>query len=345
MGGGSWSSEFYSSTNDEKIAEHGTAFVYDKVAKAEGRREAHASLDPKRKNKAGSIDREARDSDDHPESLPIAVIFDVTGSMGGIPVVLQTKLPQLHGMLMRKGGVAHPQLLFGAVGDATCDSVPLQVGEFESDNRGDEHLANLYLEHGGGGWNHESYQMAAYFLARHTKLDSLEKRGKKGYCFLIGDERVYSQVAPREVEAVVGETIQDGISTREIFEELKEKYEVFFLFAGDSPSYGSEARRGDTLDAKDDGTCMGWRELLGQHALILEHSDAVCETIAATIAMMEGGYSREEAVEHLKESGASHEHAEAAGRALATVGSVGGGTSVVPSGEFDVDGGGAAERI
>ena len=36
-----------------------------------------------------------------------------------------------------------PQILFGAIGDATCDRVPLQIGQFESDNRMDDDLGRI----------------------------------------------------------------------------------------------------------------------------------------------------------------------------------------------------------
>ena len=96
--------------------------------------------DPQWRNARGERIRESRDSDVHPTATSIAVMFDVTGSMGSIPVVLQKKLPELLGLLPRKAYVTDPQILFGAVGDATCDRVPSQVGQFESDNRMDAHL-------------------------------------------------------------------------------------------------------------------------------------------------------------------------------------------------------------
>jgi len=40
---------------------------------------------------------------EHPASLAIAVLFDATGSMGAVPRKLQAKLPQLFGLLLRKG--------------------------------------------------------------------------------------------------------------------------------------------------------------------------------------------------------------------------------------------------
>ena len=49
----------------------------------------------------GVAKRESSDSREHPQSLAIAVLFDVTGSMGHVPRVLQSKLPQLLGLLLR----------------------------------------------------------------------------------------------------------------------------------------------------------------------------------------------------------------------------------------------------
>src|SRR5690606_17085408 len=106
----------------------------------------HPKLDPH-----GVTVRESRDSADHPEALAIAVLFDVTGSMGNVPRTLQTKLPDLLGLLLRKGYVEHPHILFGAIGDATCDRAPLQIGQFEADNRMDDDLERILLEGGGGG--------------------------------------------------------------------------------------------------------------------------------------------------------------------------------------------------
>src|SRR5205814_1656783 len=160
---------------------------------------------------AGQIVRESRDSDEHPESLPIAVFFDVTGSMGWVPRELQKKLPKLFGLLLQKGYVEHPQVLFGAIGDAYVDRVPLQIGQFESDNRSDENLETFILEGGGGGGNHESYNLAAYYMARHTALDSVEKRGKRGYLFFIGDERLYSTIEHTQVARLIGDGLEEDL--------------------------------------------------------------------------------------------------------------------------------------
>ncbi len=152
-----------------------------------------------RSTRSGYRCRESRDSAEHPQSLAIAVLFDVTGSMRDVPRTLQAKLPQLLGLLLRKGYVTDPQIMFGAIGDATCDRAPLQIGQFESDNRMDDDLGRILLEGGGGGQKTESYELALYFMARHTVTDCFAKRGRRGYLFIIGDEMAYPRVKPGEV--------------------------------------------------------------------------------------------------------------------------------------------------
>jgi hypothetical protein len=155
--------------------------------------------------------RESFDSDVHPDSTAVAVIFDETGSMREQPKVFVQKLGKLMSILVKKGYLPNPHVLFGAVGDATCDSVPLQIGQFEGGNEMDEALTSIYLEGNGGGHNTESYELAAYFLARKSDLDCVKKRGKKGYCFLIGDELPYPVVNRHQVDSLIGDNLQSNI--------------------------------------------------------------------------------------------------------------------------------------
>jgi hypothetical protein len=273
MGSGNWSTSIYAEHRRIRAASGKSAFDYSDTLHRAGRSKwkVHPTLDPR-----GVKARESCDSPEHPESLSIAVMFDVTGSMGSVPVVLQTKLPQLLGLLMRKGYVSNPQILFGGIGDATCDMVPLQVGQFESDNRMDDHLENIFIEGGGGGQRTESYELALYFLARHTQIDCWEKRGHKGMAFLIGDEMAYPAVKRREVHDHIGYGLERDIPTPAIVRELQRRYHVFYILPN-AASYGG-----------DPDILAFWRGLLGQNVIELEDATAVCETIALAIAMTEG---------------------------------------------------------
>jgi hypothetical protein len=278
------------------------AFHHATSSKPASERKAHATMSPH-----GVKFREARDSDDHPESLAVAVLCDVTGSMARVPGVIQQNLPKLMGMLIGKGYVPHPQILVGAVGDAISDRVPLQVGQFESGAEIEDNIINLYLEGGGGCSMEESYELAAYFLARHTSIDCFEKRGKKGYAFIIGDEKPYPQVDPDQVERIIGDKLQAPIPTSEIIRELQEKYEVYYILPRGTNHF--DDRRVNDV----------WKELVGQRLLKLEQPEAICELIAASIALNEGELDLADVSGTLVAAGTDSHAAASVERALATV--------------------------
>ncbi|MFC9896515.1 hypothetical protein ACFVMC_22745 [Nocardia sp. NPDC127579] len=260
--------------------------------------QAHPDLDP-----LGVDVRECRDSAEHGNSLPIAVLFDVTGSMGQVPIIMQRKLGKLHGLLQRKGYADDPQILFGAVGDADCDRVPLQVGQFESDNRMDEQLRNILLEGGGGGQKSESYELAAYFMATHIATDAWDKRRTRGYLFLIGDELNKRKLASRHIRAVVGDHVRKDISVDSIYRQLAERWHVYYILPNQSSYYN------------DPEIAEHWRALLGQNFLRLDDPAAVCELIALTIGLTEDRVDLDTGLTDLSDLGSAAEVA-AVGKAL-----------------------------
>ena len=215
--------------------------------------------------------REARDSAEHPETVPVAVLFDVTGSMRHVPAELRARLPRLLAAL--RAHVPHAVVLFGAIGDATCDRAPLQVGQFAADDRrADQDLGLIMLEGGGGGQLSESYELALYFLARHTALDCHERHGKRGIAFLIGDELPYPLVKGHEVAAVFGEALVKDIRLDHILREAGDLWDVHFVVP-DGAKY-----------AGDREVTGFWRELLGDRVLELEDVRGICDLIVRTVA-------------------------------------------------------------
>lgn len=319
MGSGNWSANTYSTNTGSKISS-GRTFGYSNTTKSQSRNtwKAHESLDPKKKAGsasplAGQIVREARDNDEHPNSVPISVFFDETGSMGTIPRVVQEKLGGLFTLLLRKGYVEDPQLLIGAYGDAYTDSVPLQVGQFESDNRVDETLDNLFLEGYGGGNGGETATLAWYYLAHHTATDAMEKRGKKGYAFFIGDE-VALDLQFEQVKHIIGvdEPIGD-LSARALAEAMMEKWEVFILLI-------------DNTSAAIQGSEKFYKGVFGdKRVLTLEEPGAVSETIALTVGAMEGTLDIDDAEDDLKEVGANSLAIRTATEAVSKIADIGGG--------------------
>lgn len=270
MGYSNWSDAAYQVRQSYRQKTKQSAFTYDQQVRSSGVKCAHADMNPH------GVTRESRDSDEHPNSVSIAVIFDVTGSMGNVPRVLQTKLGKLMRLLVQKGYVEHPQVLFGAVGDAHCDTVPLQIGQFESGLEMDDDLGKIFLEGGGGGQVHESYELAIYFIARHTAIDCYEKRGKKGYLFTIGDEKPYPAVLRQQVRQHIGDKLERDIPVKAIVQEVQTRYEHFHIIP-------TQTAHGQNAEVQEQ-----WRALLGERVLLLDDEAAVCETIALAIGLCEG---------------------------------------------------------
>lgn len=286
MGGSSYSDDLYRDRVATRSAKGIPTFDHhDAVTKGTTAAKVHDKLSPK------GIIRESRDSDAHPDSTAIMVMFDVTGSMADVPTTLQAKLPQLMGLLLRKGYIKDPQILFGAVGDFTQhDRAPLQVGQFESGIEMDEDITKFWLEGGGGGGEpQESYLDAIYFAATRTAIDCHEKRGKKGYLFVIGDEKSYPSLKKEEIEAVIGLTakstdgkisaaaVQGDLTAKEVVDLASDKWEIFYLIPNKTSHY------------KHSWLPEWWARLINsQHIIKVEDPEAICETIGMTIGLMEG---------------------------------------------------------
>jgi len=89
--------------------------------------------------------RESRDSEAHPNSLPVIIGLDVTGSMGKIPHnLIQTGLPTMMTTLI-KAGLNDAAVCFVAIGDHKSDKAPIQIAQFES---GDLDLILIWKTHG-----------------------------------------------------------------------------------------------------------------------------------------------------------------------------------------------------
>src|SRR5262249_27189007 len=128
--------------------------------------------------------RESRDSADNPQSTPIILASDVTGSMGFIAhELMQNGLNTLATEIYERRPVTDPHVMVMAVGDARVDAAPLQVTQFEADIRIADQVRRLWLEGGGGGNGGESYSAAHAFAGLRTDVDCMRQRGKKGYLF------------------------------------------------------------------------------------------------------------------------------------------------------------------
>jgi hypothetical protein len=253
-------------------------------------RQCHALMDPK-----GLKVRESRDSQEHPDALGIVFALDVTGSMGAIPHLLaKQELPNLM-KLLTACNVADPQVMFMAIGDATSDRAALQVGQFETTAElMDQWLTWSFLEGGGGGTGSESYELALYVAAQHTDMDNWVKRRKKGYFFITGDELPYPAVSRHQVDALLGEKLDDDIPIDEVVAAAAETYHLFFLIPDEARAQRVGAR---------------WRELLGDHVIAMESPKDTCSVAAAVVGLTENRIPDVDALaDILKTNGLDRDH-------------------------------------
>ena len=233
-------------------------------------------------NPLGVVHRECRDSKEHPKSLAIIFALDVSGSMGQIPELLaRQELPGFM-KLLTDCNIASPQVLFAAFTDHEFDGRPLQVGQFEATAElMDQWLTRCSLSGGGErapqyqgnvGSARESYELAFHFAAHHTKIDCFEKRKKKGYLFVTGDEPPYPGVRGEVVKHVIGTSVPDA-SFAEVIAQTKKSYEPFFL--------APDPRRYNNVKAP-------WRALLGDRVIETPSPSDTCAVAAGLVALGEG---------------------------------------------------------
>jgi len=229
-------------------------------------RTIHESMEPKK-----ALIRESRDSETHPNSVPIIIALDVTGSMGKIPhQLVKDGLPTLMSGIIQNG-IPDPQVLFLAVGDVTCDHHPLQVGQFESgDEELDMWLTRTYLEGGGGGNDGESYSLAWHYAANHTVTDAWEKRKQKGFLFTIGDEPIHSSFTKKYLNEIFGDDYQGNTKNEDLLEAAQMMYNVYHIHVAET----SAGKR----------SLEFWKNLMGQHCISVESHTEIPKVIANIVS-------------------------------------------------------------
>lgn len=223
--------------------------------------------------------RESRDSIDNPQSTPIVLASDVTGSMGMIAEkIMRDGLNTLATEIYNRKPVSDPHVMIMAVGDASCDRAPLQVTQFEADIRVAEQARELWLEGGGGGNRGESYLAAHLFAASKISADAIEKRGRKGYLFTIGDEPVLDGMTKEQIRRVLDIPAERDLTGADIMAMAERNWEVFHVVLANE---GYARSRLDEVLAS-------WKPLLPERTILLENVDALAETIVSLIQVTEG---------------------------------------------------------
>ncbi len=227
MGSGTWSASTYASYSTSKGLKVNRDGTLDGSYKAQDLYKARymdPMLDPK------GVIRECKDTEEHPNTIPVILALDVTGSMGTTLEKVATTLNKVMTLLYER--VTDVEFMIMGIGDLAYDDSPIQASQFESDIRIAEQLDKLYFERGGGGNSYESYTAAWYFGLHNTDLDCW-KRGKKGIIITLGDEVLNPYLPKRQLNNALGSHEQSDVETDKLLEMAKEKFDIYHLAVND----------------------------------------------------------------------------------------------------------------
>ena len=228
----------------------------------------HPDLDPKNIKVRESVDSAA-----NPNSTPIILACDETGSMGEMAeLIIKKGLGVIMQEIYDRKPVPDPHICAMAFGDAFCDHAPLQVSQFEASIVLAEQMKHFYLEGNGGGNGGESYSLPWYFAAYKTHCDAIIKRGRKGYLFTIGDETPHDTLTKDQIKQIMGDDVEADLETHDLLSLISPHWEVFHLIV--KPVHHQNFDR--------------WTDLLGERAIRVSDHEKLAEVIVSTIQVIEG---------------------------------------------------------
>ncbi len=269
MGSGSWNSTTFSSY----VSSSRGVSVDDFTSRSYSNQEVFKSTRLAKELNPMNVTRECRDSDEHPETLPVILALDVTGSMGDAAVKVAQKLNDIMTNLYADDSVKDIEFCIMGIGDLAYDRSPIQISQFESDIRIAEQLDKVYFEFGGGGNQYESYTAAWYMGTRHCDLDCW-KRGRKGIIITMGDECPNPYLPATRLTFATGDNLQGDIDTKDLYDEVTKKFDIYHISVDDNnSSYKYHQRFG--IDDE-------WKELLGDNYKVAT-LDNLSETITNII--------------------------------------------------------------
>lgn len=114
--------------------------------------------------------------------------------------------------------------------------------------------------------------LAWYFAAFHTAIDCFEKRKKKGFLFTIGDEPTLPDIPVKDLKAIMGNGQYEPSYATTLLDKARQSYHVYHLHI--KQTYAGSMQ--ETMD--------GWKQLLGDHLIILEDHKEVSTVLPQIIA-------------------------------------------------------------
>jgi hypothetical protein len=221
------------------------------------------TMDPKNKI------RECINTSEHPNTVPVILALDVTGSMGSACQETAAALGAMMDKLYKK--FKDIEIMVMGVGDFECDYSPLQVSQFESDVRVAKQLDEIWMEHHGGGNNWESYTAPWFFGLYRTKLDAYDKQGRKGIIITMGDEALNPDLPENRIVEYFGrpEGAEEfgSLKTPDLYKAASKKFDIYHISVNDSET--SYSRNKKSIEDPDrsfykDKNMKGFKQLLGE---------------------------------------------------------------------------------
>lgn len=219
--------------------------------------------------------RESVDSENNPQSTPIILASDVTGSMGYLAEqIIKESLGKIMDSIYKHKPVTDPHICCMAVGDGFTDSAPLQVTQFEASvDPLTKQVAQIFIEGNGGGNGGESYALAWWFAAFKVLSDCVRRRGRKGYIFTIGDECCHPNITVDQIRRILGVPCEEDIPVDELLKIVEQHWHVYHLIV--KPHSHQPVKE-------------TWKKLLNERAIMVSNVDKLAEIIITLISTNEG---------------------------------------------------------
>lgn len=229
-------------------------------------------------NAKGKI-RECCNSDEHPNTVPVILALDVTGSMGSACDECAASVSALMKDLYEQ--FKDIEVCVMGVGDFECDDAPLQVSQFESDIRVAEQMDMVYLEKGGGGNGYESYTAPWWYGLYRTKLDAFDKQGRKGIIITMGDEPL-NPVLPKDAileHLGEGEEKEAVYDTENLYKLASKKFDIYHITVSDGRTNYNNDRRFSYEEKVD----KSFKDVIGENNYIISSVDSLKNNIVKFI--------------------------------------------------------------
>ena len=223
-----------------------------------------------------NVIRTCVNTEEHPNTIPVILALDVTGSMGRACIETAESLGTIMTNLYNK--YTDIEFMVMGIGDLAYDDAPIQASQFESDIRIAEALDKIYMEHGGGGNRYESYTAAWYFGLYHTQLDAFDKQGRKGIIITMGDEGLNPYLPYKALNEVTGDHIQGNVETNDLYKEALKKFDIYHIGVND---------RDNSFVYHEEDIMATFGKLLKENyktATINELGNVICECIDNSLA-------------------------------------------------------------